>query len=239
MSSVKQFLLSLFATTVSIALTFGTAAIIDYNKKQKEKHEIVMMVMYDMYNSLSMVQKADSLIHKSMLQQRKIAEDTTKSDLKMRIQMVHMMPRTDYTETIERIFSSSIETINTVGNMFFIENVAEFYCNRKEYKTMVCDSVEHFVFAETPFRTNKGILQMDYYDYALVSGEILIAMQHLFEQCKQMMDISDEEIDAYRKEREKLKENIPIDEEARKKKYDELYQLFREIKSAKKELKLG
>ena len=43
MSSLKQFLLSLFATTVSIALTFGTAAIIDYNKKQKEKREIVMM----------------------------------------------------------------------------------------------------------------------------------------------------------------------------------------------------
>ena len=30
MSSLKQFLLSLFATSVSIALTFGTAAIIDY-----------------------------------------------------------------------------------------------------------------------------------------------------------------------------------------------------------------
>ena len=44
MSSLKQFLLSLLATIVSIALTFGTAAIIDYNKKQKEKREIVMMV---------------------------------------------------------------------------------------------------------------------------------------------------------------------------------------------------
>ena len=50
MSSSKQFLLSLFATTVSIALTFGTAAIIDYNKKQREKREIVMMVMYEHRN---------------------------------------------------------------------------------------------------------------------------------------------------------------------------------------------
>ena len=48
MSSLKQFLLSLFATSVSIALTFGTAAIIDYKAKQKSKREIVMMVMYDM-----------------------------------------------------------------------------------------------------------------------------------------------------------------------------------------------
>lgn len=33
MSSLKQFLLSLLATTVSIALTFGTAAIVDNYKK--------------------------------------------------------------------------------------------------------------------------------------------------------------------------------------------------------------
>ena len=75
--SVKQFLLSLVATTVSIALTFGTAAIIDNNKKQAEKRKIVMMVMYDMYNSLQEVQTADSLIRNSMNIQLQIAEDTT------------------------------------------------------------------------------------------------------------------------------------------------------------------
>ena len=35
MSSIKQFLLSLFATSVSIALTFGTAAIIDHYAKHE------------------------------------------------------------------------------------------------------------------------------------------------------------------------------------------------------------
>ena len=48
----KHFLLSLLATTISIALTFGTAAVIDHNKEQNEKREIVMMVMFDMYNSM-------------------------------------------------------------------------------------------------------------------------------------------------------------------------------------------
>ena len=66
MSSMKQFLLSLLATTVSIALTFGTAAIVDNNKKQKEKREIVMMVMYDLHNSLKSVEKADSNLHQIM-----------------------------------------------------------------------------------------------------------------------------------------------------------------------------
>ena len=63
---MKKLLLSIAATTLSIALTFGTAAIIENNKKQKEKREIVMMVMFDMYNSLKSVEKADSMIRQSM-----------------------------------------------------------------------------------------------------------------------------------------------------------------------------
>ncbi len=78
MATLKQFLLSLLATTVSIVLTFGTAAIIDNNKKQKEKREIVMMVMYDMYNSLQSVEKADSMLCKLMELQLQMAKDTAK-----------------------------------------------------------------------------------------------------------------------------------------------------------------
>jgi hypothetical protein len=48
-SFVRELLTTVLATTISIALTFGTAAIIDFYKKQSEKQEIVMMVMYDMY----------------------------------------------------------------------------------------------------------------------------------------------------------------------------------------------
>ena len=80
--------MSLLATTVSIALTFGTAAIIDHNKKKEEKREIVMMVVYDMYNSLEMIEQADSNIHKAMLYQRQIAA-----------YFIHLVPQTNYTET--------------------------------------------------------------------------------------------------------------------------------------------
>ena len=41
MSSLKQFMLSLVATTISIVLTFGTAAVIDHKKKEAEKHGMV------------------------------------------------------------------------------------------------------------------------------------------------------------------------------------------------------
>ena len=208
MASMKQFLLSIVATSISIALTFGTAAFLDNKKKQSEKREIVMMVMYDMYNSLKSIEKADSTIHQAMDVQRQIAEDTTKFE-QLRYQLIaRLLPRAEYTETTERIFSSSIETINTVGNVLFTENVAEFYQNRQIYKTMVCDSLLNELAQTTPFSTLKGTLDFNYLTYAITSSGILRDMQSLYAQCKQMMEVSDEEIEAYRKQRKQIDKGI-------------------------------
>lgn len=100
MSSLKQFMLSLLATTVSIALTFGTAAVIDNLKKKKEKREIVMMVMYDMYNTLRSVEKSDTMLRQAMKYQLQVAEDTAQYN-KLKFQMAVLVPQVDYTETTE------------------------------------------------------------------------------------------------------------------------------------------
>ena len=207
MASLKQFLLSIFATTVSIALTFGTAAIIDYNKKQSEKREIVMMVMYDMYNSLKSVEKADSMIRHTMEVQRQIAEDTSQFN-KLKFQLVFLVPRVDYTEATERIFSSSIETINTVGNVLFTENVAKFYQMRQFYKTAICDSIANELERNNPFTTIRGTVNYAYSINALLSYNILKDLRHLYALCKQMMEVTDEEIDVYQKEREQIEKGL-------------------------------
>ena len=236
MASLKQFLLSLFATSVSIALTFGTAAIIDNHAKQKAKREIVMMVMYDMYNSLQSIEKADSMIFQSMDIQRQIAEDTTQFDT-FRFKMAQLMPKAEYTETTERIFSSSIETINTVGNVLFTENVAAFYQMRQLYKTSVCDSVYNEM-TRTPFTTLKGILDFNYLLYAIASSGILRDMQSLYAQSKQMIEVSDEEIEAYRKQREQIDKGITESDEATDSIINELIQLQKNIDESKEKLKL-
>ena len=239
MSSLKQFLLSLFATRVSIALTFGTAAIIDYNAKQKAKREIVMMVMYDMHNTLQWMEKNDTLFHEAMLYQKRLAENPAEYDIiNTAITMARFIPPVDYTETTERIFSTSIETINTVGNVLFTENVAEFYQARATYKTLVCDSIMNTLKAESLFTTLQCVINFDFSNYAFISNEIKTSMQTLFDQCKQMMDVSDEEIEIYQKERQKIKKEIPIDDEARAKKSQEIMQLSNEIKAAKKKQKI-
>ena len=237
MSSLKQFLLSLFATSVSIALTFGTAAIIDYKAKQKSKREIVMMVMYDMYTSLKSIEKSDSTIHHSMELQRQIAEDTTQFD-KLRFRLSSLLLSDGYTETTERIFSSSIETINTVGNVLFTENVAKFYQSRRMFKTVVCDSLNNEMKQGTPLTTVKGTLDFQYMTYAMISHDILKDMQHLYALCKQMMEVSDEDIDVYRKEREQIEKGMNDDDGGNDPVYDEIMQLQNSIDESKTKLKL-
>ena len=236
-SSTKQFLLSLLATTVSIALTFGTAAIIDHNKKQKEKREIVMMVVYDMYNSLEMIEQADSNIHKAMLYQRQIAADTSLFD-KLRFYFIHLVPQTNYTETTEHIFSSNIETINTVGNVLFTENVAEFYQNRKLYKSTMCDSVAKRFKNEAPHTSLKALLDFDYSFEAILSRKILQYMQCLYEQSKEMMNVSDKEIEAYSKERMEIDKRMYENREEYNPIEEEILQYQEEIAAAKKRLHL-
>lgn len=236
MASWKQFLLSLLATTISIALTFGTAAIIDYKKKQKEKHEIVMMVMYDMYNSMVSIEKADSMIRQSMEIQRQIAEDPAQFD-KLRFQLIRMMPLTEYTETTEKIFSTSIETINTVGNVFFTENVAEFYQMRQLYKTSICDSISNDFMLNKPFNSIKGTLNYQYVDYAMLSSSLLKDMKHLYVQCSQMMKITDKEIETYRKKREQMEQSMSEEDEATDSIY-ELMELQNSIDESKAKLNL-
>ena len=236
MSSMKQFLLSLLATTVSIALTFGTAAIIDYNKKQSEKREIVMMVMYDMCNSLSTIEKADSSIHKLMEIQLQIAEDPTKFDA-FKFKMAQLMPVVTYTETTERIFSSSIETINTVGNVLFTENVADFYQNRQLYKTSVCDSVLNEIPRNNVISTLKGTLDFNFSFYAILSRGILNDMQRQYAQSKQMMEVTDEEIEAYRKQRKQIDKSLP-EKEAVDSIINNIIQLQSKIDESKAKLKL-
>ena len=236
MASIKLFLLSLFATSVSIALTFGTAAIIDYNAKQKSKRQIVMMVMYDMYNSLQSIEKADSTIQQAIDMQLQIAEDSSKFDA-LRYNLTLLQPNAEYTETTEHIFSSSIETINTVGNVLFTENVAEFYQMRKLYKTSVCDSITNEIARSQPFRSLKSSLEFEYSFYAIVSRSILRDIQCLYAQCKQMMKVSDEEIDAYREEREQIDKDMIDDDVSGDSLVNRFLQIQETIEEAKAKLK--
>ena len=73
LSTVKQILLSIVATTISIVLTFGTAAFLDERKKQEEKREMTMVLLYDLASGIEQVEKADSSLRAAFDDQVEVA----------------------------------------------------------------------------------------------------------------------------------------------------------------------
>ena len=237
MSTMKQFLLSILATSVSIALTFGTSAIIDYNKKQREKHEIVMMVVYDMSNSMRLFERADSMLQESVKLQLKIAEDTSQFQ-KLKFNFVGMLPMIDYTETTERIFSTFFETINTVGNVLFTENVALFYQNRKNYTSQICDTLRNQFSVDVTLANVKNLLNFDYAFNAAISHAMVADMRHLIAQCQEMMGISDEDLENYRRKRQEMEKKTFDKEAVDAEVLDNAMEWEKKIMNAKKKLNL-
>jgi len=195
-SKMAQFWLSLIATTISIALTFGVAAIIDHYKKKSEQREIVMMVMYDMYTSLQSVERADQMIRESMEMQCQFAEDTTLFE-KGRFKFPLLLPRIEYTKSVENIFNSSIETILTVSNVLFAEDVAAFFQARENYKTIICDSLFEEFAQNGIIYDLRSCIEYDYHMPALLSSALLEDMRMRFASCQRMVGVSDEELGAY------------------------------------------
>ena len=225
MSTMKQFLLSILATSVSIALTFGTSAIIDYNKKQREKHEIVMMVVYDMSNSMRLFERADSMLQESVKLQLKIAEDTSQFQ-KLKFNFVGMLPMIDYTETTERIY------------VLFTENVALFYQNRKNYTSQICDTLRNRFSVEVTLANVKNLLNFDYAFNAAISHAMVADMRHLIAQCQEMMGISDEDLENYRRKRQEMEKKTFDKEAVDAEVLDNAMEWEKKIMNAKKKLNL-
>ena len=71
-------MLALLATTISIVLTFGTAAIIENHKKKTAKKEMVMMVLNDFDKTIGIVESIDSGLCECMQMMNISQEDLAK-----------------------------------------------------------------------------------------------------------------------------------------------------------------
>ena len=205
-SMAGQFLLILFATTLSIVLTFGAAAIIDNKKKEGEKRKIVLMLMYDMQNTLSMMEQCDTCLNRFFDTQVKILANPESFDSEYSNLMLYV-PIMDYSLTTENIFRSSIETINTIGNIIFVEKVSAFYDKRADYKALVLDEFSNIV--QNTLDSYEGLAAFKQTaQYPLTSTSYLLGMKDLFEECKVLMNVSDNELQAFADEKYRLEETM-------------------------------
>ena len=211
MATLKQFLLSLVATTISIVLTFGTAAWLDDKKKEEAKREMVMMILYDLAGSIEQAEQCDSMLREGFKLQLAVAENPKVLSEKPFL-FVKSSPYVNYTETVERIFSTNIETINTLGNVLFAENVSDIYRLRRQYKQDIFDKyMEEFERAEG-FKQYEQAMNIDYTSgYIYLSGILINEMKEKIAQCQQMMDVSDADLATYRQKREELSQASAAD----------------------------
>ncbi len=211
MATTKQFLLSLVATTISIILTFGTAAWVDNRKKEEAKREMVMMILYDLATNIEQVEQTDTLLRQGFDMQLKVAENPKLLEQDPFL-MTKYIPVSKYTETVERIFSSNIETINTLGNVFFAENVSEFYRLRKMYKTDICDMFMQEIEKQGGLTEYEQVMNIDFQGSMIYSSGILLSnMKEIFARCQEMMDVTTADIETYRQKRQEMNQASATD----------------------------
>ena len=212
-STWNGLLKTIFATTFSIVLTFGTAALIERHKQAKEKRQIVLMLMYDLGNSLNQARQCDSLIKGFVEVQTQIIKEPATFEESTLMLLLDYMPSMNYTETIETIFSSNIETIHTISNVYFVEKASEFYQLRKRFNENVDQFEDSFGTFILSF-TYEDLVAFNACQHFVRSSYLLADMEYLYLQCKQIMKVTDEELEAFYQERQKIeaasgvKENV-------------------------------
>lgn len=229
-ASLKQFVLSMVATTISIILTFGTAAWLDNRKKEGAKREMVMTILYDINSSIEMMEKTDSLLRDGFEQQIKVIENPNLMK-ENPFMFISMAPDMQYSESVENIFSSNIETIHIIGNILFSENVSQIYNLRKKYRDEVVETLRKD-FMNPAISTYEGVLRIDFATSISISSTYLAEVKERMAVCKQMMNISDKELEAYSKKRSELYDEAKSDS-INKVLNDETIQHLMRLKEAK------
>ena len=203
--ALSKFLMTLAATTVSIILTFGTTAIVDRKKKNAEKRELVLMIMYDMRESLKEIERCDRDLNAFFDAQVEALAHPAKYQSYYPELAVHI-PTLEYSTTAETIFRSNIETIQTIGNILFVETVSSFYDNRDRYKSHVADSFSNE--ASHAVADYDKLRDFDTASFPFTSQAFLRLMREDFEKCRLMMNVTDKDLDVFSDQQQKILEAV-------------------------------
>lgn len=195
LANLKQFLMSVVATTISIILTFGTAYFVDKNKKENAKLEIAKMIIFDMDQTIKKIEGNDSLFNSACQTQLQIAQNPASFDsLKFGMIDAANIGLIKFSETTERVFSTSIETFNTIGNANFVDAATRFYINRQVYKDEIISAISHDLEESSILTSPKALFDFNLAEYRLSHQNFLKLMKQHRNYCMQLFDITDDDM---------------------------------------------
>ena len=199
---VKELLLTVLATSISIVLTFGTAYLIERHQKMAARRQMAMMIIHDIDESIKQMEAADSIIRDFGDLQLKILEGKYSSPLQLaKAQLIQNDPNmVKFAETTERIFTSSVDTWSTIGKSDFIDNVSRCYIDRAEFQEQVMDAFHKELWineSEMQVQELDGLLEIDACFYETIASDFINRMKFANELNKRIMGISDKDLDKF------------------------------------------
>ena len=201
-SDTKQFLLTLLATTISIVLTFGTSAVIDRRHKEKDKREMVKMIIYDFDKTIEQMENASSAFEKAKQQQLELALHPEYFDsLRFQFTDALLVAQMEFSETTENIFSSNIETFNTLGNVNFVHEVSSFYSMRHKYEEDLLVGYKKEMTESGLMKSVGKLLKFDFPNYYFMNQVYLKSLKSTRDLCMKMMKVSEDEMKEFSNQR--------------------------------------
>lgn len=137
----KGFLTSILGTTISIALTFGTTALVNSQKKMDAQRLTAMMTIQDIDNSIEILMNimeyeercynATQYVTSHIDSIAALPEDTLNLLLQYIIPGMWMSTDMEFDDSKERLFHSSQDTWSNLNDVAFVNNVESFYKSRR------------------------------------------------------------------------------------------------------------
>ena len=99
-----------------------------------------------------------------------------------------------FSETTERVFSTSIETFNTIGNANFVDAATKFYICRQSYKDDIIGAISHDLGESSILTSPKALFDFNLAEYRLSHQNFLKLMKQHRNYCMQLFDITDDDM---------------------------------------------
>jgi hypothetical protein len=175
---------------------------------------MVMMIIYDFDKTIEQVQYADSVFRQAFkAQQDAILHpehfNSHYSTFMASVQLIY----TEFSETTEKVFSSNIETFNTLGNVNFVHEVSAFYNLRRFYQENVMDEFKNEVYGSGIAQSLENLIKVSFPDHYINNLDCLINLKKIRNRCVQMMKVSEEELKEFSRLRSVVEDEVSEEDE--------------------------
>lgn len=225
---VREMLMTVIATSISIVLTFGTAMYIENRQKKEAGRQMAMMVIHDMdvniaaFKAIAKEHEKNGELLEYLIDNPDQIDSISGDSLAMVWNCILNDELFFIDDSKEKIFNSSQETWKTIDNPMFIDLIQDFYLKRRFYqdymttersfRSPITKEEEYEMMLNAPYYylgydreqlrklvSDKRVrlfatystARQDYIEKA--AGD----WQRMSDQCKFIMDITDEELEEY------------------------------------------